>query len=480
MLKKIVYIAILLLASQQIMAQGKAKIKKADKFHEGYSYSKAIEKYEGITEKTPAILRNLADSYFRTREYDKSETYYAQLCTLDEATAEDVYNYAYVLKMNEKYSESQRWMAKFKDLKSDDSRAKALTSDANYYTKLQKDKGQFTISNLDINTEQEDFGTAFYKGNIVFASSREGIVPVKRRWNWNKLPFLNLYEAQRNEDNSLKTPRKFVRRLNKKFHEGPASFNEAGDFVVFTRNNYKGKSKDGVIKLQLFTSQLEGNSWSKPKAVPFNSPEYSVGHPALSPDGLTMYFASDMPGGQGGVDLYIVKRSKEGVWESPQNLGNLVNTEGNEMFPYISNTGELLFFASDGQPGLGGLDVFVAKVENNVPQEFKNVGVPVNTSKDDFAFILDKEGKGGYFSSNRPGGKGDDDIYAYILHKPFLFNKVIKGTAKDTDGNLLANTEVNLYDEKGKIIETITTDATGAYTFKADNDKKYSLKGIKE
>jgi len=479
MIKKILYIVIILFASQQLMAQGKAKIKKAHKLHDGYSFSKAIEKYEGITDKTPSIIRNLAKSYFNTGDIVSAEKYSRELCLTDSATSDDIYNYASVLKMNKKYKEAETWMVKYNNMEINDSRGFVATGSKGYYKKLQKDVGQFSIKNLDINSEQEDFGPAFYKDKIVIASSREGIVPIKRKWNWNNLPFLNIYVAARKEDNTLDSLITFQRNINKKFHEGPASFSEDGNYVVFTRNNYSDKSKTGERNLELFSSKFNGKKWEKPIPVPFNSPEYSVGHPALSPDGLTMYFASNMPGGTGGVDIYVVTRNEAGTWNKPSNLGSLINTEGNEMFPFISHTGGLLFFASDGHLGLGGLDIFVTKMTDGEPIEFKNIGVPANSSRDDFSFILDKHNKSGYFASNRPGGKGDDDIYSYTLNKPFLFDKIIRGTAKDTKGNLLIETVVNLYNDKGEVIKSVTTNETGAYSFQADNNKKYALKGLK-
>jgi len=457
------------------------KIKKAEKYYEGYSYEKSIEKFSEITDKTPEMYREIAESYFRIGDYDSAEENYAELIATDAKTAEDLLNYAQVLKINKKYPEAIQRMEEYHSMVANDSRAEEVLKNKEYYKQLQKDKGQFKIDTLSINTKQEDFGPSFYKEKVVFASSREGVKPIRRKWNWNGLPFLNIYEAEKGEDGQLKNPKQFNKKINKKYHEGPATFNAEGNYMVFTRNNYDGKSSDQVIKLQLFTStQDEKGDWSEPKGIHFNSNEYSVGHASLTNDGKTMYFASDMPGGKGGVDIYKVKRKEDGTWGTPVNMGEKINTEGDEMFPFIHEKG-MLFFSSNGKAGLGGLDVFVAQLkEDNTIGKVENLGAPLNTNLDDFGFILDKEMKQGYFSSNREGGKGDDDIYAFELQKPFTFGKTIKGVAKSKTGDILANAKVSLYDENGKVIETVTTGEDGSYSFTVDADKKFKLAGTKE
>lgn len=480
--KNKILIAFLLLGtSLGLTAQTQAgKIKKADKFFEGYSYQKSLDQFEGISVKTTDMYRKMALSYFNVGDYDASELNYAELIATEEKTAEDVLNYAQVLKVNQKYDLASQKMEEYRVMLSADSRVKEHLADNKYYEKLKVDAGRFKIDPLSINTKQEDFGPAFYKDQVVFASSREGTKSIRRKWNWNGLPFLNIYVADKGDDAQLSGVKQFEKSFNKKYHEGPVSFNEKGTYMVFTRNNYKEKSSEGGIKLQLFSSQIEeGDKWGEAKEVHFNSNEYSVGHASLTADAKKMYFASDMPGGKGGVDIYSVNRNENGTWGTPINLGEKVNTEGNELFPFIHENG-MLFFASNGKAGLGGLDVFIAELKEDLTiGKVENVGAPLNTNMDDFGFILDKEMKKGYFSSNRESGKGDDDIYSYDLLKPFTFGKTIKGIAKDKKGDILAETKVNLYNEVGTVIETLTTSNDGAYSFKVDPDKKFKLGGIK-
>ncbi|MDG1475678.1 MAG: OmpA family protein, partial [Vicingaceae bacterium] len=475
---KITAITIAITSVLSLTAQT-GKIKKGQKYYDGYSYSKAIEKYEGLSEKSTSINRQLADSYDKTGNTTKSETYYAEVVKSEEKTPEDFYNYASVLSKNGKHAESEKQMKTYESLMASDSRAKQYAAKPGFYKTLLKDKGQFSYKNIAANSAQQDFGVTYYKDKIVFASSREGIVPIKRRYNRNGLPFLDTYIAIQNEESELSEIEQFNKGINNKYHEGPATFNEAGDYMVFTRNNYKGKSKDGIVNLQLFSSKLVEESWTKEEPLSFNNIEYSVGHACLSADGKTMYFASDMPGGKGGVDIYKTTRKDDGSWGEAQNLGDKINTEGNEMFPFIQANNEMLFFASDGHLGLGGLDIFIAQVKSNDFGKVENIGAPINGTKDDFSFILDKTEKKGYFSSNREEGKGDDDIYSFKLLKPFTFGKIINGTAKDKKGNILSETEIILYDINGKEVEKVITTKDGAYSFAVDADKKFNLTGTK-
>jgi len=453
------------------------QLKKGDKFYNIYSYSESIEKFENLPYKTFEINKKLAESYYKTGDFFQAEYYYSEIVNSPKSTSEDIYNYASILAINQNYAESEEWMEKFYKLEKGDSRAKLYVENKGFYNLLLTDKEQFRVKNLDINTEQQDFGTAFYKKKIVFASTRKGAKFIKRIWNWNKLAFLDLFVADI-EHSQLTNVKPLKKTFNKKYHEGPASYSKDGNFTAFTRNNYQGKSQEGIIKLQIFTSEKEDDNWKEAVPFNFNNDNYSVGHPALTADGKTMYFASDKPGGHGGVDLYVSKLNKFGEWSAPKNLGRTINTEGNEMFPFIHKDG-FLFFASDGLLGLGGLDIYFSKITENGYTKPKNLGVPVNSNRDDFAFILDSKMRKGYFSSNREEGKGDDDIYSFRLLKPLTIDVIIKGTVKDDSGNILANTDVSLYNNQGEIIKIIASDKNGNFEFTVSPDSEYKLQGSK-
>jgi outer membrane protein OmpA-like peptidoglycan-associated protein len=288
--------------------------------------------------------------------------------------------------------------------------------------------------------------------------------------------FLDLYSSEIGQNGELVKIKNLSKGVNKKYHEGPACFAKQGTIMAYTKNNYSGNSKEGIIKLQLFFSEYKEGKWQNEVAFKLNNDEYSVGHPWISEDAKTMYFASDMPGGFGGVDIYKITKKVSGEWGEPNNLGSKINTEGNEMFPFYSETNSMLFFSSDGQLTFGGLDLFVAKNNEDSIIDVLNMGYPLNSQYDDFAVIMDRSLKKGYFSSNRIGGKGDDDIYRFDLLIPFKFKQQLKGSATDNLGNILAGEYISICDETGKVIAAGYTDENGNYSFEVEPDKQYLLK----
>lgn len=467
---------LLLSISAFTAATSQNSIKKAKNAFSAFNYSKAISKYEYAKVRDIQSERNLAKSYAITGNLLKAEEHYAKVVTMPDKSADDLYNYAQALMNNKKYAEAQAQLQAFTNAAPNDTRALQLKNAGDFINKIKAGKDNFTIKNLAINTNQQDFGTSYYKNQIVFASSRRNLGLVSRRWNGNKLHFLDMYVSNRNaSDYELSKLKRF--KQNKKHHEGPASFSADGNFMAFTRNDYQSKANDGVVTLELCTSENKNGKWSEPKVVAFNTKEFSFGHPSLTPDGKTMYFASDMPGGKGGVDIYKVERNGD-TWSVPENL-KAINTEGNEMFPFYHKDG-ILFFSSNGLPGLGGLDVFAVKLRNGLPTgNAQNAGYPLNDNQDDFALIIDDNQKTGYFSSNREGGKGDDDIYSVTFAKPFKFGKLIKGQTKDKAGNIVSDAKVDLKNNNGVVVNTVNSDANGNYEFFVDEEATYNLLGTK-
>jgi outer membrane protein OmpA-like peptidoglycan-associated protein len=479
-MKKTIILLTILAVSNSLISQVSTKETKGTKYYNNFTFDKSIEKLEevGIENLTTNGLRNLADAYRYTHKTIESENYYSVLVTKPDNKAEDLLMYSEMLEMNKKHNEAELWMDKFHVRLKEDSRGKEYAAKKGEYKKLQIDNQKFEIFNLDINTNKEDFGPAFYINKVVFASSRKNNFAIKRIWNWNNYPFLNIYEADLTENKKLENVNRLSKKINKKYHEGPASFSEDGKLMIFTRNNYEEKSINGETKLTMFYREKdEEGEWGDIIPFNFNNKEYSVGHPALSPDGKTLYFASDMPGGIGSTDLYKIER-KDNSWTIPVNLGNVINSEGKEMFPFYHKN-DMLFFASEGHVGLGGLDIFISKIgEDGSYGEIMNLGYPLNDSKDDFGFILDKEQNFGFFSSNRDGGNGSDDIYAFNLLKPFVFCKEIKGLALDNDNNTLPGTEVILTNNAGDVIAIDTVGENAAYSFCVEPGD-YIIKGTK-
>ncbi len=480
MKKSILIIPAILLGSLSLAQEITGKEKKAIADYDGFSYGKSIEKYEEIVATTVDQKRMLANSYWRTNELLQAEEAYAEIVTTEGHTADDLYSYASILREVKNYEKSDEWMTKFSEMNVSDSRGKKYVAKPGSHESLKKDRGQFMVKNLDINSEQQDFGATYYKSQVVFTSSRQGTKSILRRYNRNGLAFLDTYVGDISA-HGIENLQYFNNKMNKKFHEGPVAFNKAGDMMIFTSNNYKEKAADGVSRLMLFSSKFVEDKWAEPVALPFNSPDYSVGHASISQDGKTLYFASNMPGGKGGTDIYKAPINSDGSFGEAVNMGDKVNTEGNEMFPFIHPDNEILFFSSNGHVGLGGLDVIVAQIkEDKSIGKVMNAGAPLNSNRDDFSFVLGLDGKQGYFSSNRDDGKGDDDIYSLELLKEFSFGKTIKGVTKDKDGNVLAGVEVKLLDAAGEEVETVTTGDNGEYSFMVPGDKEWSLGGEKE
>jgi outer membrane protein OmpA-like peptidoglycan-associated protein len=479
-MKKLVLFFTTILALS-VTAQKSGKEIKGDKYFERYSFASAIEKYVEVKELTVDGKRKLAESYRNTNQIPKAKTAYEAFVNTSEATANDLFNYASILRLNGNYEESIVYLNKFKDKAPNDKRAISYVSNADQLTNLHKDEGRYKIISLEVNTDHQDFGPAYFKQQIVFASTRQAAVSIKRSYNWNNLPFLDLYAADV-ENGQLKDPVQLNKSLNAKLHDGPASFNADGTLMAFTRNDPKTKSEDGTIKLQMYFATIDDKGkWSKETPFKLNNSEYSVGHPCLSADGKVLYFASDMPGGIGGVDIYRIEMKADSTWGEPVNLGDAVNTEGDEMFPFYQEQQGILFFASNGHIGLGGLDIYISPdMGEGEFEKVLNAGTPMNTRFDDFALIVDEKMNKGYFTSNRDGGKGDDDIYSFELLKPYNFGKQIIGTAFDKLGAILANTSVNLYDSKGTVIKTVVTGEDGKYKFTVEPDQNFKLVGTKE
>jgi outer membrane protein OmpA-like peptidoglycan-associated protein/tetratricopeptide (TPR) repeat protein len=477
-MKKQLFFFSTILCLSAVFGQNSKITEKADKQFKRFDYLNAIDNYNKADSLTDESLRKLGESYKKTNQMEKAEEVYQKLTANVIKTKEDIYNYTYVLKENKKYDEANKWMQLYQTQVTKELRVIHFLEGATKLPNLSSDNGQFMIHNLDINTSEEDFGTSFYGDKVVFATSTPGNKIIKRSWAGNHKGFLDMYLAD-NKGSQLEKPLPFGKLMNKKYHEGPASFAKDNNFMAFTTNNYLGKSNDGTIKLQIFFSEKKDGSWSKPLKFILNNDNYSVGHPYLTQDGNTMYFASDMPGGLGGVDLYKVIRQNDGEWSQAINLGNKINTEGNEMFPFLLESTKIFFFASDGQFGLGGLDIFAAPYDNNTFSQIKNLGVPVNSSHDDFAFIVDQAVKSGFFSSNRLDGKGDDDIYSFEVNKPFVFGKRLIGVASDKLSNALPLTKVYLFDDNKTVIDSTITNDKGEYAFVVEPGKNFALKGEK-
>lgn len=480
---KTLYISIIALIgiSLNSMAQEKSrKEKEGDKYSFRYAFDKAINSYNHAKKLTPEGQRRLAEDHQHLNQTVEAEIVYSKLINAGEAVIPmDYYNYAMILKTNGKYEESAVQMDKFVSLMPNDLRAKSYADNKGKLNDLLKDDGKYKIEHLNFNTDAQDFGTSYYTNKIVFSSTRATPKIIKRKYNWNGKPFLDMYVSEL-DGIQLKEPQIFDKSLDSKFHDGPASFSNNGTYVAFTKNHSHDKSKDKIVELQIWFSNLVDKKWTEPVSFSVNNAGYEVGHPCLTQDGKTMYFVCNMPGGFGGADIYRVTKGDKGEWSKPENLGNKINTEGDEVFPFVEEKNGILFFSSNGHFGLGDLDIFMCAMNGAAFGRVYNAGAPLNTKYDDFAVITDSMATKGYFSSNRAGGSGDDDIYSVEILKDLGIEKKIKGIAKDKDENPIAKTFVTLLDDKNNIVDTVTTKDDAAYTFLAESGKEFKLVGKKE
>lgn len=466
------YIGIFLLFFSNAFAQ-KVQVKKADKQYEKFAYVDAIATYEKVMKKgykTPEMLQKVADSYYFNSQFIEAGMWYAELFNLQpEATnPEYYYRYAQCLKSKEDYATADEYLEKFYTTKGDDFRAELYKSSENYMEDIQRNSGRFAIQSATaLNSEYSDYGTTVYNGKVIFASTRKSSVFTSTTQKWNNQPFSILYASTISSTGNLEEPESFSSKLDSKFNEATPVFTKDGKTIYFTRNNYlkkKGKSSDGSINLKIYKATLIDGKWDNIIALPFNSDQYNVAHPALSPDEKTLYFVSDMPGSIGGADIWKVSISKNGTFGKPENLGTGINTEGKETFPFISTENEL-YFASDGHPGLGGLDIFVSKITDKGFSEPENIGKPINSSMDDFGFYIDAN-RNGFFSSNREEGQGFDDIYQFTEYKKLVCEQLLTGIITDIDtGETLEGIIVELYDANNQRIAETTTDSQGKYLF---------------
>lgn len=458
-----------------------SKLNKADKKYDKYSYIDAIEIYEKVAVKgykSVELFQKLGNAYYFNSELDKASKWYGELFALNQETDSEYYfRYAQALKAVGNYEKSNQYMELFAQ-KTNDSRAKLFQENKNYLTNIDAVSGKYTIDKTDVNSEFYDYGPTFFGKQIVFTSSRSEGNQYSKIHAWTKQNFTDLFVASIDNDGRLGSVENFSKTVNTKFNESSPIFTKDGKTMYFTRNNYndgkKRKSDDKVIMEKIYKAELVNGEWTNVKELPFSSDNYKTAHPALSTDEKTLYFASDMPGSFGNSDLYKVSIDSNGNFGLPENLGTTINTEGRETFPFIDADNNL-FFASDGHPGLGGLDIFEAKVNNNSFEKPVNIGKPLNSQLDDFGYVTNKDGLG-FFSSNRDGGIGFDDIYTFRI-----CTHTLSGLITDIDTKeILPNSKVILYDDKmNKISETIASEK-GLYSFKIDCNKKYLVRVSKE
>lgn len=467
----------------------KRKLNRAKEQYEKYQYVDAIATYLEVAKKgyeSPDLFKDLGNSYYFNSEFTEAGKWYAKLFEKYPENIEPEYyfRYAQTLKSNKEYDKADELLRQFTALSSTDKRGALFQEEMTYLERIYYQSGRYDIENLEINSEFTDFGVAFYGDKAVFASSRDTLIVKKDLYQWSNEAFLDLYSSDIDYTTGvLSNSEKFDEVINSKFHESTPVFTKDGNTMYFSRNNFDnkryGSDRQGNNRLKIYVSYKTTEGWSDPQSLPFTSDEYSTAHPALNLEENQLYFSSDMPGGYGQSDIYKVEIFDNGSFGIPENMGNSVNTEGKETFPFISAKNDL-YFSSDGHMGLGGMDVFIHGLNPDLWYQGLaiNVGEPINGPNDDFAFVINEETRRGYFSSNRVGGKGKDDIYGFLQTEDLreFADTFIAGVVKDVEtGEPIPGATVLIMDSDRNILEKLVANEDGTYQskFKTRRNSNY-------
>ena len=478
-MKKTLTLILVTLFSYSFVFSQNNSTKKADRLYDRLQFVKAAEEYLKLSDSelnSDYVITKLANCYYNLFETSEAEKWFKKIVNKN-PDAELIYKYSQMLKANGKYKESNLWMNKFSEMKPYDSRAVSFKNTPNYIDKIINKGKRFNIQNLKINSEYSDFGATIYKNKLYFVSSRNEKA-TSRNYGWNDEPFLDIFSSTINDKGSH-LPADLFDELNSKFHEGIVSFTPDGNTAYFTRESYYEDEyqKDSLnntkySQLYIYKATKLKDSWDTFESLEINDVNFSNKNPMVSPDGKHLYFSSNMPGGFGLYDLYKAEIKDDGSLGKAENLGQKINTEGQEAFPFVTSE-NMLYFSSDGHLGLGGLDVFYSKNVDDKWSNSKNVGIPVNSGADDFAFMIKEEN--GYVSSNRTGGVGKDDIYALKKIRP-LCDLLLETVVLDSKTNNPIETALtSVSDGVGTINNSKTTNEKGLVEFmiECENDIKF-------
>ncbi len=485
-MKKIyLYLVIFMLGISSLHAQNK-NVLKADKLFNKFEFVDAAKVYAAIVEKGKGnsyVYKQLGDCYYNMYDAKNATKWYEKAVGDKNIGKEVYYKYAQMLKANGNYEEANKYMAKFAAMAPADFRAIAFKKDPNYVPKLLSQEKKFNVQPLLINAESvQDFGGFVQDGKFYFTSARDKEGKAKT-YDWTAQPTIDLYQAGITEEGTFYDIEALQGDVNTKYNEGTMALSPDGNTIYFSRNNYNdgkfAKDSVGVSNIKIYKASKVDNRWTAVQELPFNSDNFSTGHPAVTADGKHLYFASNRPGGYGQSDIYVVAINDDGSFGEPENLGQRINTEGNEKFPFMSDKNNF-YFSSDGHQGLGGLDVFFSRFIDGKYTKVRNVGTPLNSGADDFSFWIDEAKETGFFSSNRGVNGLDDDIYSFKALAPLCDVLMTVHVTDKKTGKPLANTAVAIADSEGNQIGTKTTDENGVVEYMTACSTDYVLNATKD
>ncbi|MBI4947529.1 MAG: OmpA family protein [Bacteroidetes bacterium] len=467
--------SIFLLVSIPVLFSGCVSyyLSKGNKEFETASYIKAIKHYKkSLVRKESAEARtNLAHACRLVNDVKNAEQEYESVIQMPNSESINTFYYAKLLMEEQRYEKAKEQFNLYLKKKPTDIVAKMLLASCNSVSLFKRDTTLYTVDMIDVKNVASIFGCVSYKDGIVCTAEKEVKLNSKKN-PWTGKSYLDLYFSQKDKNGKWLSPQLLKGEINGEYHEGPATFNKSGDVVYFTRSNYYKyklrKSSKNENNLKIFRADLVNSKWTNLEELFFCSDEYSVGHPCLAPDEKTLYFVSDMLGGYGGTDIYL-SYFDGGKWLPPMNLGNIINTPGNEMFPFASEDGSF-YFSSDAHNSMGGLDVFVSSYQGNKWLRPENLNYPLNTSKDDFAFVLNSDGSTGYISSSR---SDTDRVYAFTKNPPtFSIEGIVldKKTRQPLENAAVVVLENNKFDNI-----QLTSDVNGRYKTELEADGNYTV-----
>lgn len=482
------FFAVLILGLQPELQAQKCK---ADRLFNRFEFARSIPYYakvaEGSGKKAVYAMERLADANRLTSNFQEAAKWYAK--AIDNGTTNNMvwFNYGQALRSLGQYTEAAAQFRKYAQLNPSDPRGELYARYSEEVQQWPQPEYNYTLYNAEaINTPYSEFSPVYLNDGVVFTSDRMN-KSGEKRFGWTGAYYLDLWYTKLNKVNPdipavPEAPSLYSTELSQPYHDGPATFSRDGKAMYYTLVERKAGDLDSsryyTNKLKIFSSTFINDKWSEPIAFFLNNDAWSVGHPALSDDGSTLYFVSDMPGGNGGTDIYSVSRNGDS-WENPINLGPAVNTFGNEMFPF-SYQDSVLYFSSDGHAGLGSLDIFKTSKKGHSWSKPENLKDPLNSPADDFGYVMNADGNEAMLSSNRPGGKGEDDIYMVSIAERLPDSVMIAGIVKDVKtGNPLSNSHVFALDLSTNEVMVLKTDNTGNYKLRVPAGSKLVFKGMK-
>lgn len=470
MLMKIsILISILSLAVTTCFGQ----LERANQYFLQENYIEAIKNYEKVLKKDDTNIQanqNIAFSYRKLKDYANAEIYYQKAIEVNPNEPSNYLYYGQVLKNNNKLNEARQQFNKLIEKQPNSLLGKMLVQSIDDIYTWEKEDKNFEIKLVEnINSEYADFCALAFKDAVIFVSERRVDYVNEKTDSYTNRPYLSIFYSKK--DDNFEKVKEFSSQLNTEYHDGPVSISSDGNTIYFTRSIKGELSKKSINHSKIYQATAKGNKWTNITNFPFNSDSYSVAHPFISADEKTLFFTSNMPGGKGGMDLYKVTKT-DTSWSEPINLGQKINTSSDELFPYLKD--EILYFSSDGHGGYGGLDLYAISMKDNLLGLVENLKAPINSSADDFGITFQDKDTG-YFSSNRTGGVGSDDIYSFKwnnIEEKTALTGVLKYNKLSSDG-----AKLQLVDENDQVIQTTTTNKDGVFRFdKLKMDENYLIK----